>query len=218
MKKKILVVGGGEWQVPIIQKIKKLGHTVVNTNLYENSPGFSYADFSYVVDVLDREKNLEIAREHNVDAVLTDQSDIAVNTVAYINEKLGLAGLTIEVAELFTNKYRMREELKIKELKHPRYKLCNSLKDLEDFFQELQMPLIIKPTNNQSSRGVMKFLHCKKLYKHINIPYSFVKKRPFWLKSTLEGLNLQLRALSIQMQSITLLVFQKKHTLKIQLV
>ena len=55
-----MVVAGGEWQCPLVQKIKEMGYYVICTNLYENSPAFQYADIGIVVDVLDKEKNLEI--------------------------------------------------------------------------------------------------------------------------------------------------------------
>ena len=188
--KTIMIIGGGEWQVPIIQAAKKLGHTVINTNLYENSPGFAYADFSYVADVLDKESNLLIAKKHNIDAAITDQSDIAVNTVAYINEKLGLNGIGTNIAQLFTDKYRMRKELKVEGLKHPRYRFCNSLKDLEDFFQELQAPLIIKPTNNQSSRGVMKISTLQEITQAYKHTIQFCKKKSFLAEEYIGGIEL----------------------------
>jgi hypothetical protein len=36
--KKIMVIAGGEWQIPIIMKAKQMGLFVINTNLYEDSP------------------------------------------------------------------------------------------------------------------------------------------------------------------------------------
>ena len=172
MKKTILIIGGGEWQLPIVKKVKQMGHLVVNTNLYENSIAFKYADFSYVIDVLDREKNLEIAMKHSVDAVITDQSDIAVQTVAYINEKLNLNGIGIDSATLFTNKYRMREELKVDNLYHPKYKLCSSIQDVEQLFLQSSGSIIIKPTSNQSSRGIKKISQVDE----IKSAYEYTKK------------------------------------------
>ena len=106
--KRIFVIAGGAWQVPLVKKVKKLGYEAVNSNLYENSPAFEYADYCEVANVLDKEKNLEIAMKYNVDAVLTDESDIAVPTVAYVAKTLGLPTIGEDKAALFTNKYQMR--------------------------------------------------------------------------------------------------------------
>ena len=62
---KIMVIAGGDWQIELIKKAKKLGHTVICSNLYENSPAFPYADYCEVANVLDKEKNLEIAKKYN---------------------------------------------------------------------------------------------------------------------------------------------------------
>ena len=109
MHKRIMIVAGGDWQVPITKKAKEMGLYVISSNLYEDSPAFAYADAVKIANVLDREANLACAERYKPDAVVTDQSDIAVPTVAYICQRLGLPGIGEDKASLFTNKYKMRE-------------------------------------------------------------------------------------------------------------
>lgn len=154
--KRLLIIAGGEWQVPIIRKAKEMGMYVVNTNLYPNSPGFEFADIGLVANVLDKEKNLECAKEYHVDAVLTDQSDIAVTTAAYVAEKHGLHGVGTKAAELFTNKYQMRRFCQEHNFPTPEFKLCRDLADAYTFVDENGLPVVVKPPANQSSRGVAK--------------------------------------------------------------
>ncbi|MEA2017616.1 MAG: ATP-grasp domain-containing protein [Campylobacterota bacterium] len=163
MTKKILIIGGGKWQVPIIRKVKEMGHYAICSNLYNDSIGFKYSDKSHVANVLDKEKNLQIAIDEKVDAVITDQSDIAVNTVAYVSEKLGLNGVDINIADLYTNKLRMRKELEVENLYHPKFKECTTLDEAIDFFEKLGNEAIIKPLSNQSSRGVYKITSANEL-------------------------------------------------------
>lgn len=151
--KKVMVVAGGEWQCPLVQKIKEMGYYVICTNLYENSPAFEYADVGIVADVLDKERNLEIAEEYKIDAILTDQSDIAVSTVAFVAEKLQLKGIGIEMAELFTNKYLMRQFCKENGFAYPDYQLCYTAEGVQEFVDGHEK-VIIKPLNAQSSRGI----------------------------------------------------------------
>lgn len=152
--KTIMVVAGGTWQVPLIKRIKEMGYRVVNTNLYSDSPGFQYADQVGVMDVLDKESNLKFARENQVDAVLTEQSDIAVPTVAYVAEKMGCHSIGRDMAELFTNKYKMREFCQKNNFSFPEYCLCENVEQAVKFFQNLGTDVIIKPLDSQSSRGV----------------------------------------------------------------
>lgn len=150
---KIMIIGGGEWQKPITKKAKQMGCYVISSNLYENSPAFEYADECYVADVLDKQRNLEIAKKTMPDAIITDQSDIAVPTVAYICEQIGLNGIGTKAANLFTNKYLMRDFCRKEGFVSVKYKLCDKVKEAEDFYLQ-NGKSIIKPIDSQSSRGV----------------------------------------------------------------
>lgn len=152
--KRLMVVAGGAWQVPLIKKAKQLGCYVINSNLYENSVGFEFADAFEVADVRDKEKNLEIARKYNIDGIVTDQSDIAVPTVAYIADQLHLPSIGSAHAELYTDKYRMRQFCKENGFSCPEFELCESVQEIKDFKKRVGGKIIIKPVDSQSSRGV----------------------------------------------------------------
>lgn len=150
---KIMVIAGGDWQIELIKKAKSMGHYVICTNLYEDSPAFPYADACEVSDVLDKEKNLEIAKKYMPDAVISDQSDIAAPTVAYVNEKLGLRGIGIEKADLFTDKSKQRDFCKENGLAIPDYAICETPDEANLLLQKYGK-IVIKPIDSQSSRGV----------------------------------------------------------------
>ncbi len=150
---RIMVVAGGAWQCPITKLAKEKGHFVISTNLYEDSPAFKYADVGVIADVLDKEKNLEIAKQYQPDAVLTDQSDIAVPTVAYIAEQLGLKGIGSDMAAHFTNKYMMRQAAEKAGVASPHFKKCGDPESAKTFLRDYGKS-VIKPLDSQSSRGV----------------------------------------------------------------
>ena len=185
-----MIIGGGKWQVPIVKKAKYLGFEVICSNLFKDSPAFEYADHSYVANVLDKEINLKIAKSHNIDAVITDQSDIAVNTVAYINEKLNLDGINCDIADLYTNKYRMRKELITKGLHHPKYKICENVDDLREFYNLLNSKIIIKPLSNQSSRGVRLIDNIDNLDRDCNFTLSHSSDGKFLAEEYIGGIEI----------------------------
>lgn len=150
---RVMIVAGGAWQCPIAKLAKEMGHYVICSNLYEDSPAFAYADKGVVADVLDMERNLEIARELKPDFVLTDQSDIAVPTVAYVSEKLGLKGIGQEIAKRFTNKYLMRYLTAEAGFPSPKFRLCHSADEAKEFLADVPVS-IIKPIDSQASLGV----------------------------------------------------------------
>ncbi len=149
----ILVIAGGEWQVPLVRKARELGAFVVCSNLYADSPAFRFASASEVADVRDVEANLKIAVKHRVRAVVTDQSDIAVPTVAAICERLGLPGIGCDAARRFTSKTRMRETAGSLGHPTPAFCCCRSVDELRRFHNEFP-DLVVKPVDSQSSRGV----------------------------------------------------------------
>lgn len=150
---RVMVIGGGTWQCPLVRLAKSKGNYVICSNLYENSPAFEYSDVGAVADILDKEKNLEIAKEYKPDVVITDQSDIAVTTVAYVAEKMGIRGIGINMAHRFTNKYLMRDFTNKAGFASPKYRLCYNVEDAKTFLAELPKG-IIKPIDSQSSRGI----------------------------------------------------------------
>lgn len=150
---KIMIVAGGNWQIPIIKTAKRMGHYVICSNLYEDSPAFAFADIGEVADVRDKTKNLEIAQKYMPDAILTDQSDIAVPTVAYIADELGLRGIGYDNAKLFTNKFAMREFCRANGFAYPEYQLCTEKSEAKQFLNK-NGKSIVKPLDSQSSRGI----------------------------------------------------------------
>jgi len=211
-QKKILIIGGGKWQVPIVQKAKELGCYVINSNLYENSNAFEFADIGLVADVLDKEKNLEIAKAYHVDAVITDQSDIAVNAVAYVAEQLSLTGVGSDMAGLFTNKFRMRTELRVQNLHHPKFKLCRNLNEATSFFQELSAEVIVKPLNSQSSRGVVRVKRLEELKNAMLTALSQSKDGSFLIEEFIGGIELTVEGFKpLDEQHVSLAISKKTH-------
>jgi biotin carboxylase len=153
-QKRLMVIAGGQWQVPLIRQAKAMGLFVINSNLYSDSPGFRYADVGLVADVRDKQKNLAFARQYQPDGIVTDQTDLSVPTVAYLCEELGLPGIGPATAELFTNKYRMRQFLRQQGYLTPEFRLCQSPADAADLGAKFGYPIVLKPPANQGSRGV----------------------------------------------------------------
>ncbi len=86
--------------------------------------------------------------------MLTDQTDIAVPTVAYISEKnLDLKGLELKQQIVFTNKYLMREYASKVGIPIPEYRLCHTVNEAIQFLDHYSIA-IIKPIDSQSSRGI----------------------------------------------------------------
>jgi len=211
VSKKIMIVAGGEWQIPLIQKAKQMGHFVLNSNLFEDSPGFRFADISLVANVLDLEKNLTFALSHLPDAVITDQSDIAVTTVAHICEQLGLPGIGTEKAQLFTNKLLMREFAVKHGFRTPRFRACMCLQDLLDFVNVVGLPIVVKPPNNQSSRGVSFVIDEQQIPKAFEEALDKTELKSVLAEQFIPGLEVTVEGIKLPSQHHTLAISMKSH-------
>jgi biotin carboxylase len=159
MENKLLhIVGGGSNQVPLVLAARKLGLRVLVTDMYENPPCRQYADLYEQIDTTDKDNTLMAAQRHEVDAIITDQTDVAVPTVAYVADIMRLEGIGYETALKFTNKYLLRESLKkISPELIPRFEFFSDPQKAIGYCKSLQREVrnyIIKPINSQGSKGV----------------------------------------------------------------
>jgi carbamoyl-phosphate synthase large subunit len=210
-QKRLMVVGGGEWQVPIVRRAKAMGLFVINSNLYPDSPGFAHADLAFVADVTDRDKNLEFARLHRPDGIVTDQSDIAVPTVAYLCQELNLPGIGVEKAELFTNKHQMRRFLELNGYPTPSFRLCRSLEDAVTAAAGLGYPVVLKPPANQSSRGVFKVSTESELRDRHRETLAFAPGGAVLVEQFILGTELTVEGFKSAERHHTLAISRKKH-------
>jgi carbamoyl-phosphate synthase large subunit len=160
MRGKLLhIVGGGYNQVPLVLTAKSLGLKVLVTDINENPPCRAHCDLYERIDTADKHATLKAAREHRIDAVATDQTDVAVPTVAFIAESMGLPGIGYDASLRFTNKFLMREALKKTCPRHiPEYHFLGSVEEALEFCRGLRSAgeFIVKPINSQGSKGVRK--------------------------------------------------------------
>lgn len=171
--KTIMVLAGGKFQLPLCQRVKKMGYRLVSVNPYKDSPCFQYADEIVQEDVLNQETVLQAAKHLKVDAVITDQTDVAVGTAAYVADRMGLPGLPLDKVELFTNKFEMRKFSARNGFPCPAYCLCRSGGEAVAFFKQLNLPAIMKPTNAQSSRGVFLIRSTADIQEHFDTSLSY---------------------------------------------
>lgn len=156
-KKKIMILGAGIYQYPLINKAKNMGLYTIVVSIFGNYPGFSIADKKYYVDIVNKEEILKIAKDEKIIAICTSGSDIAVNTIGYVCDKLNLPGNSFTSSQLSTNKLLMKEAFKQNGVNtSPFYKISN-YKELEVNFNRLSTSkAVLKIVDMSGSRGIVK--------------------------------------------------------------
>ncbi len=155
--KKILILGAGTYQVPLIQTAKRLGITTIVASIRGNYPGFALADKVYYENTTDFGKILAIARRENIDGIVTAGTDVAVITIGQVCDTLGLAGLSRDAAAIATDKLRMKTCYEENGVRTARFRRI--FFDEENYAEELSgltFPLMFKSVDSSGSRGIVK--------------------------------------------------------------
>ena len=160
-KKKIAIIGAALFQEPAIAKAKEMG---LETHVFAwaaGDPGEKMADYFYPISIREKDEILEKCREIGIDGIISIASDLAMETVNYIAEEMGLPGNTVAATRISTNKHLMRKAFEAAGDPSPRSILVDSSTDPAGI--DLEFPLIVKPTDRSGSRGVHKVYDVRQL-------------------------------------------------------
>ena len=150
---KILVLAGGADQIALINEFKARGHETILVDYFENPPARPYADKHIVASTLDVERVKEIAIDQKVDLITTACTDQALLTVANVSEQLGLpCYLSYQTGLNVTNKSYMKNVLFANNIPTAKFVILDKV-DL-DAVKDFSLPLVVKPVDCNSSKGV----------------------------------------------------------------
>lgn len=154
MEKSVIILGASSLQIPLIQFVKSKGYNVIVVSIAGDYPGFGIADKCVYCDVRDVQSILNATKNDEIIAVLTDETDIAVPAVATIANILNLSGNPTTVADIYSNKYIMRQKCKLAGVSVPSFFHASNINEVRDLIKTITFPAIIKPEDNQGSRGI----------------------------------------------------------------
>ena len=154
MIKKVMIMPGGQYQVSLIQKARHRGYHVICTDRNPECPGSLEAHEFYKASLDDIDLLKMIVDYTKPSVILTDQTDSAVEIVAYLSEYANLKGIGKSCAELFRQKNLMREFSSLYGFPTPKFRICADGNEAFTAANEIGFPLIIKPLDSQSSKGV----------------------------------------------------------------
>lgn len=151
-KYKLALIGAGKMAWNVAKRAKEIG---VETHCFAWEQGAlakEYADYFYPISIMEKDKILEECMKLHVDGVL-GPSTLSLPTAAYISEKLGLNGNSVEFTARALDKYNNRRSCDgLKYLHNPRYDVVYSLEELKQKFPSF--PYILKPTTRGGKLGI----------------------------------------------------------------
>lgn len=184
---KILVLGGSNSQINAVLKAKQLGHYVIVSDYYENSPGKSFCDHSEMTSTFDIKGNIEIARKNSIDGVMTMGTDQPVYTAAMVAQELNLPSfLDTGTAKAVTNKKVMKKLFTACCIPSVKDKIIN-----EDFTEDelhgIRFPVVVKPLDSQGQRGVYRLGSINEIKKAFKDVLSYSREKEILVEEYYEN-------------------------------
>ena len=146
---KIMILGAGIYQVPLIETAKKMGLYTIVVSIPGNYPGFALADKVYYENTVDEDKILEIAKKERIKGIVTAGTDVCMKTVGRVCDAMGLNGLSYEASKVAVDKMLMKsryEEYGVRTARFRQVSFADT--DIKKTVNELTFPLIFKSVDS----------------------------------------------------------------------
>lgn len=154
-KKKIMLLGGLRYLLPVIEEAHKLGLHVITCDYLPDNIAHKYSDEYHNVSIIDKDAVLNLAQELQIDGIMSFAVDPGVVTAAYVQEKMGLPAFgPYESVCILQDKARFRNFLKDHGFNCPWSFGFDSVQDALNSADKFTFPAIVKPTDAAGSKGV----------------------------------------------------------------
>jgi carbamoyl-phosphate synthase large subunit len=155
--KAIMIFGAGINQLELIMAAKEMKISSIVLDPAVDPPGKTLADFFYRVDGTDYETTKEIALKHKVNGIVTGQMEKPLRLMARLAKELGFIFHSSEVVERSLDKWFMKQAFNAANVPCAKGILIKREGEVSLMqFNKLPFPVIIKPRDSFSSRGVFK--------------------------------------------------------------
>lgn len=154
MQRKIMILGASVYQVPLILAARKMGLYTIVASIPGGYPGFALADKVYEINTVDKEGILKVCQEEQIDGICTTGTDVAVATIGYVCQEMGLAGVSEEAAVRATDKAQMKEAFAREGVAAAKFRKAYSYEEVCRAAEEIGFPVVVKRVDSSGSRGI----------------------------------------------------------------
>lgn len=194
--KKAIVLAGTLPHVAVINNLKRRGYETILVDFNPNCPARKYADRYVEESTLDREAVLRLAEEEKVDLVISIVGDHINAICCYVAEKLGLPHPYSYEAALSATRKSLMKPLFVK-FGVPTSDFCVLDKDTLHRKIDLDFPLVVKPSDCNSSRGVFRVLNEDDLREKIDAAFSLSREGKVIVEEYVDGTEIHVDCMAI---------------------
>lgn len=183
---KALVLAGGFPQIALIEELKRRGIFTLLADYYENPVAKPFADKFYRASTLDVDAIRGIAVSEKVDFIITACTDQALLTVARVSEELGLpCYIDYKTALNVTNKQYMKKVFQENDIPTAKHTIMGEFD--ESKIEGMNYPLIVKPVDCNSSKGVKKVANSEELKGAVEVAVEYSRTNTAVVEEFISG-------------------------------
>lgn len=149
-----MLLGGIRYLLPVIQAAHEQGYYVITADYLPDNIAHKYSDEYVNVSIIDKEAVLKVAREKEIDGIMSFGVDPGVVSASYVQEQMGLPSFgPYESVVILQNKDKFRQFLSDNGFNVPWAYSFSSVDEAWDSRKLFNYPLIVKPTDSAGSKG-----------------------------------------------------------------
>lgn len=187
--KRVLLLGGSKYQIPVIEAIHKLGYCAITCDYLPDNIAHKYSDEYYNVSIIDKEAVLDLAKRIKIDGIMSFACDPGVTVAAYVAEQLGLPTHPYRSVEILQNKVAFRNFLRDNNFNVPFSNGYNSVESAVADSEKFSFPVIVKPTDSAGSKGVTKVENVTQLKSACEYALEYSFSKTFIIEEFIEKLG-----------------------------
>lgn len=154
-QKKLMLLGGIRYLLPVIQAAHEQGYYVITADYIPDNIAHKYSDEYVNVSIIDKEAVLAVAKEKQIDGIMSFGVDPGVVAASYVQNKLNLPSFgPFESVEILQNKDKFRAFLSDNGFNVPWAKGYSTEEEALAGASSFSFPCIVKPTDSAGSKGV----------------------------------------------------------------
>lgn len=149
-----MLLGGLRYLLPVIDAAHKMGIYVITADYLPDNIAHKYSDEYVNVSIIDKEAVLKVAREKQIDGIMSFAVDPGVVTASYVQQEMGLPSFgPYESVVILQNKDKFRAFLAENGFNVPWSFGFSSVEEAWNCRNKFSYPLIVKPTDSAGSKG-----------------------------------------------------------------
>jgi carbamoyl-phosphate synthase large subunit len=205
-----MIFGAGLNQLSMIKTAKENGYYTIVIDPSTDPPGRILADEFHKVGKADFLTTRDIAAKSKAQGIVTSQMENPLKLMSRLAQDLGFIFHSPNVIENSTNKYAMKQAFLAHNIACARGSLVEQASVLsEEEFYKLSPPLVMKPPQSFSSRGVFKVDNYQAYLSLLDTTLSFSLNGSYLLEEFIEGPEYSIESISYRGRT-TIVQYTKK--------